>query len=361
MEQVLQQFRDRIKAAHAARTPLLLRGGGSKDWYGQASEGDVFDTRAYRGIVDYEPSELVVTARCGTPLAELEAALAAQNQMLAFEPPHFGDGVTSCATVGGMVAAGLSGPRRQGAGALRDFVLGVDLVDGRGELLHFGGQVMKNVAGYDVSRLMAGALGTLGLLTKVSLKVLPRPVRETTLVFELGQQEALDKLNAWGGCALPLSSSAWQEGQLALRLSGANAAVNAAVRELGGETMPEPERFWHDLREQRSEFFAGADEGKGLWRLALPTTCPPLALPGRQLIEWGGGQRWLRSEDGADADAIRAAAAAHGGHATLFRGGDKRVGVFAPLQPALARVHQRLKESFDPAGIFNRARMYNQF
>jgi glycolate oxidase FAD binding subunit len=356
MEQVLQQFRERIAAAHAARTPLLLRGGGSKDWYGQASEGEVFDTRAYHGIVDYEPSELVVTARCGTPLAELEAALAAQNQMLAFEPPHFGPG----ATVGGMVASGLSGPRRQGAGALRDFVLGVDLVDGRGELLHFGGQVMKNVAGYDVSRLMAGALGTLGLLTKVSLKVLPRPVSETTLVFELGQQEALDKLNAWGGRALPLSSSAWQDGRLALRLSGANAAVSAATRELGGETMTDADQFWKDLREQRSAFFTGAGEGNGLWRLALPTTCPPLALPGRQLIEWGGGQRWLRSEDGLDAGAIRAAAAAHGGHATLFRGGDKRLGVFAPLQPALARVHQRLKESFDPAGIFNRARMYNE-
>ena len=362
MEQVLQEFRERIAAAHAARTPLLLRGGGSKDWYGQASEGEVFDTRAYRGIVDYEPSELVVTARCGTPLAELEAALAAQNQMLAFEPPHFGDGVTSCATVGGMVASGLSGPRRQGAGALRDFVLGVDVVDGRGELLRFGGQVMKNVAGYDVSRLMAGSLGTLGLLTRVSLKVLPRPVREATLVFELGQQEALDKLNAWGGRALPLSSSAWLDGRLALRLSGANAAVSAAMRELGGETMNDADRFWHDLREQRSDFFAGAaDAGAGLWRLALPTTCPPLDLPGRQLIEWGGGQRWLRSADGLDPGAIRAAAAGRGGHATLFRGGDKRAGVFAPLQPALARVHRRLKDTFDPAAIFNRARMYNEF
>jgi glycolate oxidase FAD binding subunit len=357
MEQVLQEFRERIGAAHDAGTPLRLRGGGSKDWYGQASEGEIFDTRAYRGIVDYEPSELVVTARCGTPLAELEQALAAQNQMLAFEPPHFGPD----ATVGGMVASGLSGPRRQGAGALRDFVLGVDVVDGRGELLRFGGQVMKNVAGYDVSRLMAGSLGTLGLLAKVSLKVLPRPVRETTLVFELDQQEALGKLNAWGGRALPLASSAWLDGRLALRLAGANAAVSAAARELGGETMPEPEQFWQDLREQRSEFFAGADDGKGLWRLALPSTCPPLALPGRQLIEWGGGQRWLRSDNGLDAGAIRAAAAERGGHATLFRGGDKRLGVFAPLQPALARVHQRLKESFDPAGIFNRARMYKQF
>ncbi len=362
MEQVLQEFSERIAAAHAARTPLRLRGGGSKDWYGGAAEGEVFDTRAYRGIVDYEPSELVVTARCGTPLAELEQALADRNQMLAFEPPHFGPG----ATVGGMVASGLSGPRRQGAGALRDFVLGVRLVDGRGQVLRFGGQVMKNVAGYDVSRLMAGSLGTLGLVAEVSLKVLPRPVRETTLVFELGQQEALEKLNTWGGRALPISSSAWQDGRLALRLSGANAAVSAAVRELGGETMAAADQYWQDLREQRGGFFEGAAEGAGgLWRLALPATSAPLGLPGRQLIEWGGGQRWLRGDEGPDdgleAGAIRAAAFERGGHATLFRGADKRAGVFAPLQPALARVHQRLKESFDPAGIFNRARMYNEF
>jgi glycolate oxidase FAD binding subunit len=358
MEQVLQEFRARIAAAHAARTPLRLRGGGSKDWYGQASAGEVFDTRAYHGIVDYEPSELVVTVRCGTPVAELEQTLAQQNQMLAFEPPHFGPG----ATVGGMVASGLSGPRRQSAGALRDFVLGVDLVDGRGELLHFGGKVMKNVAGYDVSRLLAGSLGTLGLITSVSLKVLPRPVCETTLLFEVDQQGALEKLNTWGGRALPVGSSAWEGGRLALRLSGAKAAVNAATRELGGEVMTDADRFWHDLREQRAEFFSGADaDGHALWRLAVPPTTQPLSLPGRQLIEWGGGQRWLRADADIGADAIRAAAGGCGGHATLFRGGDKRLGVFAPLQPALARVHRRLKDTFDPAGIFNPARMYNEF
>jgi glycolate oxidase FAD binding subunit len=358
MEQVLQEFRERIAAAHATRTPLRLRGGGSKDWYGQAGSGEVLDTRAYRGIVDYEPSELVVTARCGTPLAELEQVLAGQNQMLAFEPPHFGPG----ATVGGMVASGLSGPRRQGAGALRDFVLGADLVDGRGELLHFGGKVMKNVAGYDVSRLLAGSLGTLGLVASVSLKVLPRPVREMTLQFELGQREALEKLSAWSGRALPISASAWQDGRLALRLSGAGAAVDAAVRELGGQPMADADQFWHDLREQRTEFFSGAHSA-GLWRLALPRTAPPLPLPGRQLIEWGGGQRWLLGDSGADIDAatIRRAALEAGGHATLFRGGDKRLGVFSPLQPALARIHRRLKETFDPAGIFNPARMYNEF
>jgi glycolate oxidase FAD binding subunit len=362
MEQVLQEFRERIAAAHASRTPLRLRGSGSKDWYGQAGSGEVLDTRPYHGIVDYEPSELVVTARCGTPLAELEQTLAQQNQMLAFEPPHFGPG----ATVGGMVASGLSGPRRQGVGALRDFVLGADLVDGRGELLHFGGKVMKNVAGYDVSRLLAGSLGTLGLLSSVSLKVLPRPVRETTLQFQLGQQEALEKLNTWSGRALPISGSSWEGGRLALRLSGAGAAVDAAARELGGahgaEAMADADRFWQDLREQRSEFFSGLDAaGTALWRLAVPPTTPPLDLPGRQLIEWGGGQRWLRADADANADAIRAAAAGCGGHATLFRGGDKGIGVFAPLQPALARIHRRLKDTFDPAGIFNPARMYNEF
>lgn len=362
MEQVLQDFRDRIAAAQAAGTPLRIRGGGSKDWYGQGSAGELLDTRAYCGIVDYEPSELVVTARCGTPLAELEEVLAGQNQMLAFEPPHFGPG----ATVGGMVASGLSGPRRQSAGALRDFVLGVDLVDGRGQLLHFGGRVMKNVAGYDVSRMLAGSLGTLGLVASVSLKVLPRPVREATLLFELGQQQALEHLNTWGGRALPIASSAWEDGRLALRLSGAGAAVSAAVRELGGEPMPDADAFWHGLREQSAGFFAGAEQD-GLWRVALPPTAPPLEVPGRQLVEWGGGQRWIRSEgrdkagEAAFAEVIRAAASRHGGHATLFRGGDKRLGVFAPLQPALARIHRRLKETFDPAGIFNPARMYNEF
>jgi glycolate oxidase FAD binding subunit len=237
-------------------------------------------------------------------------------------------------------------------------VLGADLVDGHGQLLRFGGKVMKNVAGYDVSRLLAGSLGTLGLVACVSLKVLPRPVREATLLFELDEQRALENLNTWGGRALPIASSAWQDGRLALRLSGAGAAVAAAMNELGGETMPDADAFWHDLREQRSEFFA---DGTELWRLAVPPTTPPLALAGRQLVEWGGGQRWLRNQGALDAAAIRSAAARCGGHATLFRGGDKQVGVFAPLQPALARIHRRLKDTFDPAGIFNPGRMYNEF
>ena len=361
MDAALTEVTERIRAAAARGTPLRIRGGGTKDFYGERLEGELLQTAGLRGVVSDEPSELVVTVRAGTPLAELEQLLAASGQMLPFEPPHFGPG----ATVGGMVSAGLAGPARASVGSVRDYVLGVNMVDGRGDHLVFGGQVMKNVAGYDVSRLLAGSLGTLGLVASVSLKVLPRPVRETTLLFELDQREALDKLNAWAGRALPMSSSAWLDGRLALRLSGAGAAVDAAARELGGETMADADRFWHELREQRGEFFADIGPA-GLWRLAVPPTTPPLALPGRQLIEWGGGQRWLRADEvsadiSADADAIRAAAAGCGGHATLFRGGDKGQGVFAPLQPALAQIHRRLKQTFDPAGIFNPARMYNEF
>jgi glycolate oxidase FAD binding subunit len=351
MEQILTQFRERIGAAVAHQTPLRLRGGGSKDWYANAPQGEVLDTRAYSGIVAYEPSELVITARCGTPLAELEAALAERNQMLAFEPPHFGPG----ATVGGMMAAGLAGPRRASAGALRDFVLGAVLMDGHGDVLHFGGQVMKNVAGYDVSRLLAGALGSLGLVLEVSLKVLPKPFAEATLRLEIDQANALDSLNRWGGQPLPISASAWQGGTLLLRLSGAQASVNAARQKIGGETVAaaEAEALWADLREQRDAFFTGAAP---LWRLSLPSSAPQLALAGAQLIEWGGAQRWIESD--LDGDAMRAVAIGVGGHATLFRGGDKSAGVFQPLAPALAAIHRNLKQSFDPAGVFNPGRMY---
>jgi glycolate oxidase FAD binding subunit len=330
---------------------LRLRGGGTKDFYGQALEGEVLDTRDYTGIVAYEPTELVVTVRCGTPLVELEAALRAQGQQLAFEPPHFGPG----ATVGGMVAAGLSGPRRQAAGAVRDFVLGVRMLDGRGDDLSFGGQVMKNVAGYDVSRPMAGSLGTLGLILEVSLKVPPLPFAETTLRLELPREKAIEMLNHWGGKPLPISASAWSGGDLSLRLSGAASAIRAAQDVIGGETMEAEQAagFWRGIREQTDPFFTG---DRPLWRLSLPSVAASLALPGEELIEWGGALRWLASN--ADARTIREAAAQAGGHATLFRATDKSAGVFTPLAPALAGIHRRLKQAFDPAGIFSVGRMY---
>lgn len=356
MEQALQGFRERIIAATASGTPLQIRGGGSKDWYGQALRGELLDTRGYSGIVDYEPTELVITARCGTPLAQIDAALAAHNQMLAFEPPRF-DSQGAGATVGGMVAAGLAGPGRQANGSVRDFVLGADLMDAQGQVLHFGGQVMKNVAGYDVSRLLAGSLGTLGLILQVSLKVLPQPFASSTRVFEVDQATALQLLNEWGGQPLPISASAWVNDVLTIRLSGAQAAVDAAERKLGGSPLTNGSDFWRDLREQQHAFFD--DQQAPLWRLSLPSVAAPLALNGKQLIEWGGAQRWYRGD--ADSTAIRAAAVAAGGHSSLYRGGDKSVGVFQPLSPALAQIHRRLKASFDPAGIFNPSRMYPDF
>lgn len=348
--QAIEQFKEQVCAATANKTALRIRGGGTKDWYGQRLEGDILDTRAHKGIVDYEPTELVITARCGTPLAEIEAVLAERNQMLAFEPPHFGEG----ATLGGAIAAGLSGPRRANAGAVRDFVLGAKVMDGKGEVLNFGGQVMKNVAGYDVSRLMAGSLGTLALLLEVSVKVLPRALRETTLRFEIGEIDAIRKLNEWGGQPLPLSASCWHDGVLMVRLSGAQAAVDAAVKSLGGEVVADADVFWASLREQQHPFFAG--EG-ALWRLSVPSTTSAIVLKGQQLIEWGGAQRWLRAQAGA-AESIRRTVSAAGGHATLFRGGDKSVGVFHPLAPAVARIHERMKAAFDPSNVFNPGRMY---
>ncbi|CAG9176269.1 hypothetical protein LMG23992_03193 [Cupriavidus laharis] len=364
MQATLDAFRDAVRHASETRTPLRLRGGGSKDFYGQAMDGELLDTRAYHGIVEYDPAELVITARCGTPLAEIEAALAEKRQILAFEPPHFAAaGQPSAATLGGAVAAGLSGPRRQSVGALRDFVLGTQMMDGHGEVMSFGGQVMKNVAGYDVSRLLAGSLGTLGLILEVSLKVLPAPFDDATLRFAMSQAEAIDRINQWGGQPLPIAASAWHEGVLHVRLSGATAAVQAARARLGGEAVGQEEgvAFWQSLREQTHAFFAPALQGRTLWRLAVPPTSAPLDLPGSQLVEWGGGQRWWLPDTGLDgnhAGLVRGIAQAAGGHATLFRNGDKSVGVFTPLASPLAAIHARLKATFDPAGIFNPQRMY---
>ena len=347
MQNIIEHFKERVREGR----PLRIRGGGTKDWYGQRLEGDVLDTREYAGIVDYEPTELVITARCGTLLSDVEAALAERGQMLAFEPPHFGAG----ATIGGAIASGLSGPRRANSGAVRDFVLGCTLLDGKGDVLRFGGQVMKNVAGYDVSRLLAGSLGTLGLLLDVSVKVLPRAPREATLVFDgVNEIDAIRSLNEWAGQPLPVSASCWHDGVLALRLSGANAAVDAAIRSLGGDVMPDCARFWESLREQRHAFFDG---DMPLWRLSVPSTVGAIVPGSPQLIEWGGAQRWLRAPADA-AERIRATVRACGGHATLFRGGDKSVGVFEPLAPAIGRIHERLKAGFDPAGIFNPGRMF---
>ena len=355
-------FVDRVRRAAATGTPLRIRGGGSKDFYAQALEGELLDTTALAGIVSYEPSELVVTAGAGTPLLELQALLAANGQCLPFEPPHF----AATSTVGGMVASGLSGPARASVGGVRDYMLGVKIINGKGEHLTFGGQVMKNVAGYDVSRLMAGSMGTLGLLTEVSLKVLPVAPLEATLRFECSQVQALQWLHAWGGRPLPLNASCWVEGNglgtLYLRLRGAVAAVEAACKTLGGERQ-DPQSAaadWQACRDQQLPWHQARSSTQDLWRLSLPQTTPVLDLPDAPLIEWHGGLRWVRA-DAAQGPGLRAAAQAAGGHATLFIASSAvktcHSARFDALKPPLDRIHKALKHEFDPAGIFNPHRL----
>lgn len=354
----LEALVERVHAARARKTPLNLLGGSTKAFYGEAPAGEPLDLRVLAGISSHEPSELVVTVRAGTLLSDLEAALAAHGQCLPFEPPRFAPG----GTVGGMVAAGLAGPARAVAGGVRDYVLGATLLTGRGELLSFGGQVMKNVAGYDLARVLPGSMGVLGIVCEVSLKVLPIAPASVTLRFEMDEAAAIKQLNVWGGQPLPLSASAWWDGMLVLRLAGARAAVASAQQQLGGEPI-EPglaQAFWAGLRDQTDEFFEGAKKavegGAALWRLSLPAICGPLRLPGQQLLEWGGAQRWLCTP--LPAAQVREAAVAAGGHATLFRATDKSAGVLTPLKPPLDRIQRELKNAFDPDHIFNPGRLY---
>ena len=350
MQQIIEKFAETIRKAAAARTHVRIRGSGAKDFYGLALIGDVLDTRPYAGIVEYEPTELVLTARAGTPLRDVETALAKNGQMLPFEPPHFG----AEATLGGSVACGFSGPRRASAGSARDFVLGVRMLNGLGEDLRFGGQVMKNVAGYDLSRLMTGSFGTLGLITEVSLKVLPVPEQERTLRLEMGEAAALDSMSHWTGRPVPLSACCHVDRALYLRLSGAGSAVDAAQKKLGGEPVADGAAFWHSIREQKHPFFADAT---ALWRLSIKATTATLGL-GPQLIEWSGSLRWVAANL-SPSHAFETAQRA-GGHATLFRGGDKRLGI-QRLPANLLAVHKRLKRAFDPEGILSPGRIHADF
>jgi glycolate oxidase FAD binding subunit len=339
-----QDLLDQVKQALAANTPLRIQGSNSKAMLGNPVAGELIDTRGHSGIVSYDPAELVLTARAGTPLAEIEAVLAEAGQMLPWEPPHLGP----AATVGGTVAAGLSGPRRPWAGAVRDHVLGSRVITGHGKLLRFGGEVMKNVAGYDLSRLLTGSFGCLGLLSEVSLKVLPRPRQGLSLRLHMPAHLALSALAEWGQQPLPVSAACHDGEALCLRLEGGEGSVQSAFQRLGGELIDS--RFWDDLREQRLAFFA---DSQPLWRLSLPIASGPTGLPGRELIDWSGAQRWLKST--APAAQIRSQAAALGGHATAY---SAVADSFTPLPAALLRYHRALKQQLDPQGIFNPGRMY---
>jgi glycolate oxidase FAD binding subunit len=353
----IARLEERIRAAAADRRALRICGAGTKDFYGNGLIGDPLDVRGASGIVSYEPGELVLTALGGTPLAEIEHALAAHGQMLAFEPPHHGAG----ATLGGIVATGFSGPRRPHTGAARDFVLGTHVIDGTGTSLVFGGQVIKNVAGFDVSRLMTGALGTLGVLTRISLKCLPRPKVETTRVVECDGPRALHLVNEWGAKPLPISATCFHAGKLHVRLSGAVAAVADAASVIGGDEIDGAD-FWRALRDQSLDYFRPAmDADATLWRLSVRSTAPWRAWSADTMIEWGGALRWLVCKAPLPAASLRAWAIENGGHATLYRATDKSAGAFQPLPPSMLVLHERLKQVFDPHRILNPGRMYAAF
>ncbi|WP_407921331.1 glycolate oxidase subunit GlcE [Aidingimonas lacisalsi] len=342
---------EQVRQADMDKTPLKIVGGDTKAFYGRPVQGHPLSIREHRGISHYDPVELIVSVRTGTPVTELEAALDAEGQMLAFEPPHFGN----AATVGGMIATGLSGPRRPWAGSVRDFVLGSRVITHDGKHLRFGGEVIKNVAGYDLSRLMAGAQGTLGVLTEVSLKVLPKPTAVHSLSLAIPLTSALERLADWGRQPLPITAATYHDGSLHLRLEGGANSVAAARERLGGDTLDNT--FWTDLREHRLAFFSSADD-RPLWRLSLPNNTPALELENGDdtavIYDWGGAQRWLRTR--LATDTLRNAASSAGGHATCYTPGD--CDPFMPLAPTVAKYHRHLKATLDPNGIFNPGRLY---
>jgi glycolate oxidase FAD binding subunit len=344
LETTLKTLQDQVLAAAASKGQLLIVGGGSKSFYGNLAKGEPIDVKPHSGIVNYEPTELVITAKCGTPLADIEAELAANGQSLAFEPPNF----NGHATLGGMVAAGLSGPARLAAGSVRDYVLGTQLLDGRGQILNFGGVVMKNVAGYDVSRLLAGSMGALGIITQASIKVWPVAKASAYLRFEMPLPQAITQLNQWGGKPLPINASCYHGGVLTVRLCGAQAAIDAAINSMGGAVIEASDLF-HSIRHQSHLFFK-PQAGRTLMRLSLPQATPPLGIEGEVLIEWGGALRWIHTSDIAG---TRAKTVAAGGHATVWR--NREAGthpVFTPVDAVSASIHARLQAEYDPSGVF---------
>ena len=372
-QQHIESFRKQILEAAQSKTPLSIEGGGTKAWYGNPNSFSKLSTKAYSGILDYQPEELVITACAGTPLKEIERVLSEKNQMLAFEPPHFGEG----ATLGGVIAAGLAGPARISVGNLRDFVLGARIMDGKGQDLSFGGKVMKNVAGYDVSRLMPGSLGTLALILEASVKVLPKPAASTSIRCQMTQAATLQSLNESAGQPLPLSASCWigknradSFGELTIRLAGAEAAVYAAKISLCSSLnakeldVKEAEAFWSNLREQQLPDFTSLAADETLYRLALPAACGSLELNNMSddiILEWHGQERWLKGlSDDATFNALKKIASAHGGHAMRFRQGsnvnpaNQRFTLLSEQSHSLALepIQARLRASFDPSGVF---------
>ena len=352
MADVSEALRKQILKARKKEQKLNIVGGGTKSFIGRKSDdtADTLSLADHTGIVEYHPVELIMTVRAGTRIADIEAALAEEGQCLHFEPPSFGDG----STLGGTLACNLSGPARPWSGSVRDQVLGVRLLNGKGEHLRFGGQVMKNVAGYDVSRLQAGAMGTLGAITEISLKVMPRPATSLTLVQDMPIEDVIKYMNQRASEPKPITGAAWADGKVYLRLSGAKSAVEATAEKWTGDVMEQGEAFWQKLQHMQHDFFAGDEP---LWRFSIGSTAANPELDGPWLIDWAGSQRWYRGE--ADSARLESMAQRAGGQVSLFRGGDRSDDVMHYQPQALQNIQKRLKESFDPDGLFNPGRLYS--
>ena len=350
-----------LEQAAADKAKLNITGNNTKSFLGViADNADTLNVSAHSGVISYEPTELVITARAGTTLREINAKLAEYRQTLAFEPPAYGRN----ATLGGTVACALAGPARPYLGGTRDHILGCRVLNGKGQILQFGGEVMKNVAGYDVSRLMTGAMGTLGILLDISVKVMPQVDHELTLSTAIDTDNAIDQMQALAGYGLPVTASAYSDGTMVTRLSGTEVAVNAAADKLisSTENSVKPSdnaEFWTQLKEHTHPFFQNRSS---LWRISVPALTKPIDLNGSWLYDWAGMQRWLHTDE--PADTVRSQSAAAGGHATLYRGTEelkRSAGVFHPLPAPLLKLQQRLKHEFDPHGVFNHQRLFPEF
>ena len=348
---ISKELQNQVQQAIADKTPLSITAGNSKNFYGNPLAATALDVSRHSGIINYEPTELVITLRAGSNLKQIEQTLAAQKQMFGFEPPAYG----KSATIGGTIACNLSGPRRAFSGAARDFLLGCKIINGKGEILHFGGEVMKNVAGYDVSRLMCGAMGTLGVLLELSIKVLPKPETELTLIHEMKINQSLNKVHQLNRSALPISATSFDDNNLYIRLSGSQGAVSAAAKLIGGDEDEYGDNYWFKLKEQQLEFFK---QDSNLWRLSLASNATDLNLSGKTLYECNGALRWLVSDE--NESVIREAVTKQGGHAICYRPHNKADNIFQPLDTGLLKLHRQIKNAFDPSSIFNPGKMYTE-
>ena len=361
---ILQQ---QVLQAYTEKKPLSVVGGNSKCFYGNSLDAEIIKTSCHKGILEHEPTELVITARAGTPLQEIDQTLAANHQTLAFEPPHFSDN----ATVGGMIAAGLSGPARPYQASVQDAVLGCTILNGKGEVLRFGGKVMKNVAGYDVSRLMVGSLGCLGIILDVTLKVIPATMAEATFIFKMEPNQCPAFINELRHQGYPVSASCHFEGELLVRFSAGNNEIESLNKSLSknyayiDSRQLQDSSFWLHLKEHTLPFFSleKEDSDLSLWRLSVSADTDVSSLIDAQtnfISEWGNCVYWFKSNS--QSELVFNTAKNISGSASVFKANnDAMTNRFQPLSAVVGNWHKELKNAFDPADILNRGKMYLEF